>query len=211
MDRSDPGPAAACPTAAPASAPRSAAPRRPATPRPAPPTQSPPAAATASPQLARLPPPPLPPRPARSRTPRARLPAPLPDGAAPGGSRGGAGSAARDRALDPAPALGGSTGERGRYRRAFRLRAREGVVGQWRGQPARGVLGQADCPQGRVRRLVHRSLRLGPGALKEVVQALAGFRASPWDLGGGCAGGSRQAGFQSRWNHKRTALVSLLR
>lgn len=95
VDRSDPGPAAACPTAAQASAPRSAAPRHPATPRPTPPTQSPPAAATASPQLARVPPPPPPPppRPARSRTPRARLPAPLPDGAAPGVSWGGAGSA----------------------------------------------------------------------------------------------------------------------
>ena len=36
----------------------------------------------------------------------------------------------------------------------------------WAEQPARGVLGQADGPQGRVRRRVHRCLRPGPGALE---------------------------------------------
>lgn len=75
----------------------------------------------------------------------------------PGAAGAGPDPHARGRALDPATAPGGPTRERCRCRRAFRLRAREGVVGQWRGQPALGVLGQADGPQGRVRRQIHRS------------------------------------------------------
>lgn len=73
----------------------------------------------------------------------------------PGTAGAGPGLHARDRALASAP--GGPTEERDR--RPCRRGAGEDAVRQWRGQPARGVLGRADGPPGRVQR----SLRPGAG------------------------------------------------
>lgn len=109
----------------------------------------------------------------------------------------GPGLHARDRALASAP--GGPTEERDRS--PCRRGAGEDAVRQWRGQPARGVLGRADGPPGRVQR----SQRPGAGCPGEG-SSWAGFGARPCGPRGFLAGASvrRLAGprLRSRRDHK---------